>query len=103
LPDEASLLRIAFVLERKERLDDIFTLLGRDRLRRLIAAAAGEDLWAETLDLLGHIGEDQRRLLAELAAELPDEQRAALLDSARELGRLDDLDVERGRLIVDES
>lgn len=71
--DDASLLRIMFVLEGKEeRLDHLVGLLPQDRLAGIIRAAAVEGLWAETLDLLGSVGDRRTEQLAELAARQDD-------------------------------
>lgn len=67
--DDRALLRIAFVLEHKERLDELLEQLGRARFDGLIAAAADQDLWPEVLDVLGHVGGARRRELVELARD----------------------------------
>jgi hypothetical protein len=67
--DDRALLRIAFVLERKERLDELIELLGRERYDGLVAAAASADLWPEVLDLLSHLGPVRQRELIELTRQ----------------------------------
>ena len=65
--DDRALLRIAFVLEHKERLDELLEQLGGQRFEGLVEAAADEDLWPEVLDVLGHVGPARQRELAQLA------------------------------------
>lgn len=66
--DEATILRVAFVLEDKDRLDDIVELLSDDRLRAMIRAAAKEKLWPEALDLTTHLAQSHRAHLADITA-----------------------------------
>lgn len=82
--DDGALLRIAFVLEGKERLDRIVDLLPEGRLEGVIAAADEEDLWPEALDLVGHLGEARREEVAELTASQDDEVLDALVRAAHE-------------------
>jgi hypothetical protein len=71
--DDPGLLRIAFVLDDKRRIDHVVGLLPADRLGRLItAAAADEDLWNPALDLLTHLADARRATLAPLLGGLPD-------------------------------
>ena len=53
--DDASLLRVAFVLESKGTVSELVDLLGPGRAAGTIAAAAREDLWLEVLDLVSHL------------------------------------------------
>ena len=66
--DEPSLLRIAFVMEGKDRLEHILGLIGEQRLASILNAAERERLWAEALDLLDHMSDQLKGSLAELAA-----------------------------------
>ncbi len=66
LIDDPGLLRIAFVLEHKDRLDGLLELVGAARLERLSEAAVDPDLWPEVLDLLTHVDAGHRRELIEL-------------------------------------
>jgi hypothetical protein len=84
--DEPSLVRIAFVLDGRERLIHLFGLLPGDRTARIVEAVAREGLWPEGLEVFSHLSERQRELLAELVAELPDDERAGMLEQARALG-----------------
>lgn len=96
--DEATLLRTGFVLEGKERLDQIVDLLPDERVVRLVDAVAAEGLWEEALDLLDHLGDAQLQRLGRLVAGrdtapfagLADVAAAhgaeAVLDRARSLG-----------------
>jgi hypothetical protein len=65
--DDRALLRIAFVLEHKDRMDKLLELLGRQRFAGLIEAAASADLWPEALDLLSRVNAVHQRELIELA------------------------------------
>jgi hypothetical protein len=67
--DDATLLRTAFVMEGKERLDHIISLLPSDRLRSIIVAASDREMWPETLNLLTSVGPKRRAALVELALE----------------------------------
>jgi hypothetical protein len=87
--DPASLLKIAFVLEGKERLDEIISMLSEERLEALIRAAGEEQLWPEVLDLLSNVNERNLARLAELAAAQDEAHLAGLLDAARGEGMED--------------
>jgi hypothetical protein len=80
LPDEAvsatldavhdeALLRVAFVLDDKDRIDHVVGLLPANRFAGLAEAAADHDLWPLTQDLLSHLDKPNRdRLEAALEA-----------------------------------
>lgn len=71
--DDPGLLRIAFVLDDKSRIDHVLGLLPAHRLGRLITAAgADEDLWIPALDLLGHLSDPRRATLEPMLGALPD-------------------------------
>jgi hypothetical protein len=71
--DDAGLLRIAFVLDDKNRIDHVVGLLPAHRLGRLITTAgADEDLWTPVLDLLNHLGDDRRATLKPMLGGLPE-------------------------------
>ena len=80
--DDADLLRIAFVLEDKDRLDELLEL-AQDRLGRLLVAAHEHDLWSEALDLVGHLNEEHLRTLGEVAAAQPDEVLTPMIEAAQ--------------------
>ncbi|SEP47865.1 hypothetical protein [Amycolatopsis saalfeldensis] len=76
LSDEA-LLRTAYVLDDKSRIDHVMGLLPEGRLPGLIrAAAADETLWEPALDVLSHLGETRRAAVLPLLDELPESLRA---------------------------
>jgi hypothetical protein len=83
--DEPSLLRIAFVLEGTERLPHIFGLLPAERMAGVLEAARRERLWPEALEVFSHLSEPQRELIAELAADLPEDERVSIVEQARAL------------------
>lgn len=68
LSDEA-LLRTAFVLEHKERLDHALGLLPPERLPGIIANASRLGLWPEALDLLEHLSDVRRGPVADVVAD----------------------------------
>lgn len=76
ISSDAAVLRTAFVLEGKDRLDELLEI-ARDRLAGVIRAAYEEDLWGEALDLLGHIDAGHLAELGDVAAA----QDEALLES----------------------
>jgi hypothetical protein len=58
--DDRSLLSVVFVLEDKDQLPDLVSLLPDARVAGVIQAAADNDLWVEALDLLDHLTPQQR-------------------------------------------
>ncbi|WP_328606719.1 hypothetical protein OG943_43640 [Amycolatopsis sp. NBC_00345] len=77
LLDDAALLRTAYVLDDKTRIDHVMGLLPEGRLPGLIrAAAADETLWEPALDVLSHLGEARRAAVLPLLDELPEGLRA---------------------------
>ena len=81
--DDATLLRTAFVLEDRDRIDALADLVGEDRIAGLIEVAEKEGLWAEALDLL--INLDSERA-AEGLSRLEPKRRALVERRAREEG-----------------
>jgi hypothetical protein len=70
--DDPGLLRIAFVLDDKKRIDHVVGLLPAHRLGRLITAAGtDEDLWTPALDLLTHLSDARRATLKPMLGGLP--------------------------------
>lgn len=68
LTDE-DLLRVAFVLEGKERLDGVFELVGLKRTQRILDSAESMGLAGEALDLLDHLSARQRKRLRRRIAD----------------------------------
>ncbi len=66
LSDE-DVLRTAFVLEERERLDELAELLGSARLARLAAVAESSGLEEQGRELLGHLSPAQRATVGRLA------------------------------------
>jgi hypothetical protein len=85
--DDASVLRIAFVLEGKDRLDRVVELLPDGRLEGVVRAAGAEGLWPEALDLVGHLSEARQIEVAQITAR----QDKALLDGFVRAAQKDDL------------
>jgi hypothetical protein len=90
LSDEA-LLRTAFVLEHKDRLDHAVSLLAPGRLRGLILSASKLDLWPEALDLLEHLSDERRGPIADLFAEQHPDVITGLVHAVAEAGIWDSL------------
>lgn len=72
LSDEA-MLRTAFVLEHKDRLNHALGLLPPERLPGIFANASKLGLWPEALDLLEHLSPARRGPIADVVAEQPAE------------------------------
>jgi len=83
LSDEA-LLRTAFVLEHKDRLDHALGLLPPGRLAGIISQASDLDLWPEALDLLEHLSDARRGPIADVVAEQEPDVIAALVRAVSE-------------------
>lgn len=77
--DDETMLRTAFVLEHKERLDHAIGLLPPERLPGIIDTAARLELWSEAFDLLGHVSDERLGPIAEVVADLPEGTVAALV------------------------
>lgn len=71
--DDEALLRVAFVIEDRDRLDHIFGLVPVARLASLMRTAMDARLWSEALDLLGCLGEPLRAELLNAAADQGDD------------------------------
>ena len=67
--DDSTLLQTAFVMDRKERLDHIVSLLPSKRLRSIVVCANQREMWPETLDLLTSVSAKRRAALVELALD----------------------------------
>jgi muconolactone delta-isomerase len=81
--DDATLLRTAFVLEERDRLDALAELVGEDRVAALAEAAERDGLWPEAIDLLMNL---DRGRVAEGLARLDPGKRELLEARAREEG-----------------
>ncbi|WP_232675831.1 hypothetical protein [Nocardioides sp. R-C-SC26] len=79
--DDESMLRTAFVLEHKDRLDHAVALLPADRVPGVLRTASDLGLWAEALDLLDHLSEDRRGPIADTLASLDHEVIGQLVDT----------------------
>lgn len=81
--DDATLLRTAFVLEERDRIDALAELVGEERIVRLADVAEREQLWPEALDLLVNL---DRERVAEGLGRLDPEERGLIELRAREHG-----------------
>lgn len=84
--DDGALLRIAFMLDDKDEVDNVMNLLGPRRLRGLARQAGEQDVWEAAFDLLTHLGETNAGLLATAIGELEPELRAQAAERARAYG-----------------
>jgi hypothetical protein len=90
IPDDADLLKVAFVMEGKDKLDDLLDI-ARDRFPALIRTAHRENLWAEALDLVGNLSLENRAQLGDIAAAQDDDLLNALVRAAQDLDAWDAL------------
>jgi hypothetical protein len=92
---DRDLLEVAFVLEQKDGLDELVSLLPTERLPAVIDAAARDDLWPQALDLLGHLSDGKlyalEQRLVERVSNLPVAKRRQIAAEAAEAGLLDRL------------
>ncbi|CAA0106013.1 hypothetical protein [Zhongshania aliphaticivorans] len=80
--DDAQLLRTAFFVENKQRLDSIIEHFAPERLIAIIRCAASDaDLWPEALGLMRHLNPTLRGRLANLAASLDTDVLSSMLRS----------------------
>ncbi|MGH2868079.1 MAG: hypothetical protein ACRDNK_11010 [Solirubrobacteraceae bacterium] len=75
--DDETLLQVGFVLEDKDRLERLVSLLPKPRVTGIILAAAHANLWLEALDLLGHLSPPRQN---DIVAGAPELDHAALED-----------------------
>jgi hypothetical protein len=80
--DDNSLLQVAFVLESKDNLDHLMSLLGPQRLQGVVDAATRGGLWIEILDLLCHVSARRRKELAQRAETMDGAELASLVHTA---------------------
>lgn len=90
IPDDADLLKIAFVMEGKERLDALLDV-ARPRFGGLVRTAYEQQLWAEALDLIGNVSVANLAELADIAAAQDDNLLDALVHAAQDLHAWDAL------------
>lgn len=90
IPDEADLLRVAFVMEGKHKLDELVDI-ARDRIPGILQAAHEHDLWAEALDLIGHLSLENLADIAEATTAHGPEVLTSIVRAAHELDAWDDL------------
>jgi hypothetical protein len=89
--DDVALLRVAFVLESKQSLDHLVSLLPTARREAVVEVAARERMWIEVLDLLCNLGPDARRGFTKLKALDRDGVLEAIFLAAVENGLWSDL------------
>ena len=88
--EDADLLRVAFVMEGKEKLNDLIDI-ARDRIPGLVRSAYEQNLWAEALDLIGHLNLENLGQIAEVTTAHDDEVLTAIVRAAHDLDAWDDL------------
>lgn len=89
--DDEAMLRTAFVLEHKERLDHAIGLLPPERLPGILSHASELGLWSEALDLLGHLSDERRGLVGDVMAEQDAAVVGDLVQAVSEAGIWDSL------------
>lgn len=82
--DDETMLRTAFVLEHKDRLDHAVGLMPPDRVRRILGYASQQGLWPEALDLLGHLSTERLETVADQVALLGPDVVTGLVDAVCE-------------------
>jgi len=88
---DATMLRTAFVLEHKDRLDHAIGLLPPQRLPGILRDASVLGLWPEALDLLDHLSDTRRGPIADVVAEQDETVIAALVAAVAQAGIWDSL------------
>lgn len=81
---DVDLLQIAFVLEDKDHLSVAVSLLPDKRLRGIMRAAGKNDLWAEAIDLVLHLDDEQYMRVIDMVAVESDEILDALVRTAHD-------------------
>ena len=89
--DDAAMLRTAFVLEDKDRLDHAISLLPPERVPGVLRRASELELWPEALDLLDHLSDERRGPIADVVADLDAEVVAELVAAVHAAGLWDGL------------
>jgi hypothetical protein len=89
--DDEAMLRTAFVLEHKERLDHAIGLLPAERLPGILRRATELGLWPEALDLLDHLSDARRGPIADIVAEQDAPVIAGIVDAVAQAGIWDSL------------
>jgi hypothetical protein len=86
IPDEGRLLRIAFLMESKNRVDHIFRMLPNERVQRMLARVQEDPnaLLAEFLSLLVHVSYSFKRELGDIVAGQSEELLNAYILGAHE-------------------
>lgn len=82
--DPGDMLRVAFFVEGKSCLGDLFDLMSDARLLEIILAAQGdtENLWPEAVALMADLDDNIKRKLGDMVAGQSDEVLAGLVDTA---------------------
>jgi hypothetical protein len=89
--DDEAVLRTAFVLEHKERLDHAIGLLPEERLPGILRRATELGLWPEALDLLDHLSNARRGRVADIVAEQDEAVIGGIIEAVAESGLWDSL------------
>lgn len=87
---DAELLRTAFVLEDKSRLNELAEL-AQSRLEGIVGAAHENDLWGEALDLVGHLDATWQGRLGDLTAGMGEDVLNAIIRAAHRTEAWDNL------------
>jgi hypothetical protein len=79
--DDEALIRTSYTLEGKERLDRVITLVSDERIKQVPATATKQHLWPEVIDLIAHLGPEQRARVTRVCG--PKAEQRALEEAAR--------------------
>lgn len=85
--DHAAVVRIAQYVDDPSLLDPIVADLDDPHLAALLEAVGEAGLWAEGLNLVGHLGAAQQARIGRLAAGFDDDTLAAVVEAARADGQ----------------
>lgn len=87
IPDEGRLLRIAFLMESKNRIDHLFRMLPPERIQRLLERVQADmaDLLPEFLSLLVHVSYGFKRELGDIIAAQDEKMISSYIRGAHEL------------------
>jgi len=89
--DDRALLQVAFVLESKDSIHELVSLLSPERVDGIIDAAARDKLWPEALDLVGNLDEEEQAEFAQRTGARPPGVLDSMLTAVDDLGLWEEL------------
>jgi len=84
IEDDAALLQIGLLIERRDRLDEVLELLPEARRRGMLLAADRDETWPQTLALLNHLSNQVKGRMGDTVVDLGEEVLDRLLAVTRE-------------------